>query len=197
MSFAISNFPLPFSIPLIFKKKIIIAEEYSKDAISLNLLPTQQIRRATLSRSNEPDTRDRSASFAPSLSFSLCEEIVRTIRCGRKKRRRRRRGGEKKLAGSYLTATERCGPFYLPPPLPSASLRYLESHEVLGRIVVRGSRIQQPRDVSIKFPGTIASYDRPGHVGCEMPLGHASSRVRCLEQIAPTRWRTTQHSLLR
>lgn len=114
MQFQIS---LPFSIPLIFKKKI-IAEEYSKDAISLNLLPTQQIRRATLSRSNEPDTRDRSASFAPSLSFSLCEEIVRTIRCGRKKRRRRRRGGEKKLAGSYLTATERCGPFYLPPPPP-------------------------------------------------------------------------------
>lgn len=91
----------------------------------------------------------------------------------------------KKLAGSYLTATERCGPFY--PPFYVISNRT----KSLARIVVQGSRIQ-PRDVSIKFPGTIASHDRLGHVDCEMPLGHASSRVRCLllEQIALTRWRT-------
>lgn len=53
-----------------------------------------------------------------------------------------------------------------------------KSSPVAG-IVVEESRIQR-RDVSIKFPGTIARYDRLGHAGCEMRRGHASSRVMCL-----------------
>lgn len=167
MQFQIS---LPFSIPLIFKKKIIIAEEYSKDAISLNLLPTQQIRRATLSRSNEPDTRDRSASFAPSLSFSLCEEIVRTIRCGRKKRRRRRRGGEKKLAGSYLTATERCGPFYLPPP-PSPPPLYVISNRT------KSSAVSSSEDQGYNNRGTcLLNFQERSRA----TIGPVTSAAKCL-----------------